>query len=150
MLHLSKMVQVFGQCSLLFLMIGFLGACTNKTTYKVDGTTYSVVKIKDSGELYSTYEMGAEDEEALKKQGLSGSKIETVKKMANEDNWPSGIATLDAREENRPKIKEYMTYKVAEFDGKSLLIVPSSRNQKMPEKMRPSKDIYFIIGNTGL
>ncbi|MFN8287567.1 MAG: hypothetical protein U0V74_12470 [Chitinophagales bacterium] len=125
---------------------------TGVQTYS--GTTVSAqkgvrMKITDSGDLYSTYDIEGTSEAVSEiKRVASGSYYDIVK-TAKESAWPAGIATLDARDKVRTKMNDYVVYKVAEFDGKYLLKVPADENKHMPYNMRADYDFYFVIGTTG-
>lgn len=108
------------------------------------------VHITDSGELYSTFNLeGDEDAKAELRKVVSAYELTNIIKYSVEDNWPSGIATLSARDENRPKIALYHTYLLGTFDSKGVLVIPADENKHMPSNMLPSRDIYFIMGNSG-
>lgn len=120
--------------------------------YKFAGKKYTLVKIADSGELYSTYEFNGDDRKTMIGQGLTDPDIRKIEKYGVEQNWPKAIATLEGRDEVRPQILMYNTYKIAELGKgeKWILIVPAGKNKHMPENMRPATDIFFIMGKSGM
>lgn len=72
--------------------------------------------------------------------------------LANEKGWPDGINNYEAREKVRAKMKDYHAYFVGSFEGNSLLYIPESENQDMPEDMRPltEEGIFFVLKSNGV
>ena len=140
--------------SVLFLAFSFslfLLAC-GASVYSFAGKKAPAATIIDSGELYSTYEIAVSDRKELIKQGLKDEDIRKIEKYSKEENWPKGIADLDARENVRPEIAKYNTYKVGTLGGgeKWVLLIPAKKNKHMPAAMRSETDIFFIIGSAGM
>jgi len=114
----------------------------------------SPIQIINSGELLSTYNLaGAENEKAEIRKQVGEKLLQDIINNSQESNWPQGISTLDARNSNRPRINEYVAYKVASFgsDGQFVVLrIPASQNQFQPYNLIPKRDIYFIIGKSGV
>lgn len=75
-----------------------------------------------------------------------------MSELANEKTWPDGINSYEAREKVRAKMKDYHSYFVGSFEGNSLLYIPESENQHMPENMRPltEEGIFFVLKSSGV
>ena len=107
-------------------------------------------KITDSGDLYSTYSWDEpKDKESLERQ-LGVRYAADVIKYSHEDNWPSGIATLDGRNANRAELNSYNIEQVADLGDKYVVVVSPTQNRDKPSNMKPSRDIYLIIAKTGV
>lgn len=108
---------------------------------------YQGVKVSDFGSLYSTY--GDEDLRKGLSDKFSATKLAFIIENANESAWPDGIATLDKRNQNRPKMYDYKLYKAATFgnDSYTLLLVPAAENKHMQADMQPGHDIYFVVSS---
>jgi hypothetical protein len=97
--------------------------------------------------VYATYNLGddAEGLAALEKQGLSKAEIEAVVFRSHERNWPVGI---DSFEKRYPKLKDFKklkAYRLAKWEDKVLLAIPSEANRKVPEGIRPLIDVYMVF-----
>ena len=133
-----------------YFVIGKAGVQSYSTPVNTgSGNKGQRMKITDSGDLYSTYDIEGTDEAVSAIKKAASADYYNIIKYAKEGGWPTGIATLDARDEVRSKMNDYVVYKVAEFDGKYLLKVPAAENKHMPANMRADYDFYFVIGQTG-
>ncbi len=114
--------------------------------------------ISNPGDLYSTFNLKGNESarELLIDSGiLTEEDFSIMVARANEDGWPSGIATLDGRLALREKMKEYVAYYLLDFgaDGEYTMIwIPQDENQHMPANMRPKDDqgMYFILKSEGV
>ena len=108
------------------------------------------VKILDFGELYSTFSWQAEDVAALK-ASLGSAMADAVVSKSAEENWPKGIASLDARSQNRPLMAGYTTFYLTALDAtRAILFVPAVENSGMATDMQPAGDIYFIVNSSAV
>ncbi|TXI84105.1 MAG: hypothetical protein E6Q37_09070 [Crocinitomicaceae bacterium] len=104
-------------------------------------------KIVNPGALYSSYDF-EEDHGKLKPAiRVSGSSADVTRIItySNETNWPAAMQQLDSRISNRANIQLYTVYKILHTSDYCILIVPAAENKHMPENMRPSQDIFFIM-----
>lgn len=123
----------------------FLLATFFLISYSAVFAQYQGAKVSDFGSLYSTY--GDDDLRTGLSGKFSATKLAFIVENANESAWPEGIATLDRRNQNRPKMYNYKLYKVATFgnDSYTLLLVPAAENKHMEPDMQPGHDIYFVV-----
>ena len=106
------------------------------------------VSIIDPGQLYSTYEFSEGELEAT---SLPAKIQKDIITYGVESNWPESIQGLGFRTDNPEKMKKYKVYKIAEInENRCILVVPAKENKKMPKGMKPSRDIYFIMGLDGI
>lgn len=113
---------------------------------------FPIVRITNSGELFSTYDL-ADDTDAMaamKSAGLSSPEIGRVLAGCHESNWPEGISTLDRRQDRRAQIAEYRVRQVTSWADHCLLVVLAAENGHMPEGMASSDDFFFIMGSSGI
>ena len=64
---------------------------------------------------------------------------------SHERNWPVGI---DSFEKRYPKLKDFKklkAYRLAKWEDKVLLAIPSEANRKVPEGIRPLIDVYMVF-----
>lgn len=110
------------------------------------------VKIVDSGQLYSTYDIEAETAwHGPIKKAVGEKGLQDIIKYAKEENWPVGISNLDNWRENKLKMNNYTVYLLVDnLDGKIILHCPAAENQYMPSDLKPSRDIYFVMGSSGI
>lgn len=109
------------------------------------------VHIVDSGTLYSTYDLRGDAEAmAAIRDAVSPGEVDRLLEYAHERNWPRGIASLGDWSRNRDAVNAYVAYHVASFGDKEVLVVPAAENQHMIPELRPSRDIYFVIGQDGV
>lgn len=102
------------------------------------------------GSMYTTYKFTSADEDKITRI-VGADEFNRIDANCRETSWPSGISNLTAFFDNEDDIKEYTTYFVCRFaDNKVLLRVPEGENRSMPNQMKPSKTIYFIIGEDGV
>ena|ERR1044072_2525223 len=142
-------------CSFVALLL-FAASCN--TISNTAGTKFKKVTITDPGELFSTYHL-KEDPDAVAAinavKGITESEKDDIYKYATEENWPDGMATLQARLDNREEIKKYNAYLVTSFlthQNKKMHIikVPQSKNAHMKGKMALDHDIYIVISDLGI
>jgi len=107
------------------------------------------LSIINPGELYSTYELSASDKETLA-ASIGAAKLDAISKACNEDQWPSGIANLDARTENRELIKQYHITLVTNLGDNSIIEIKPDENKHLPAIMQSVSSFYFVIGSKGL
>ena len=133
------------------ILLLFVWAC-GATTYQLVDKKYASIVIQNPGDLYSTYEFTKSDRKELIEQGFKDELIRKIEKMSIESAWPEGIADLDGRLEMRDAFKTYKAFKVAQIGAgeKVILAIPAKANKKMSPKMRPSQDIFFVMGATGI
>lgn len=111
--------------------------------------TKEAITVTDFGELYSTYEITADDERVIIEQ-TSAPELRKIKTAYTETQWPSSINTLDGRNANRDKMYKYSLYKVATLSSGAIIVcAPAAENIHMPEGLKPSKDLYFVVGASG-
>ncbi|MBX7242560.1 MAG: hypothetical protein K1X92_12530 [Bacteroidia bacterium] len=137
----------------IYFVIGKDGVEPTGATYAAASPSgLKKVRIVDSGQLYSTYDIQAETpwHDAIKKVvGENG--FQDVVTYSNEKNWPVGISNLDNWRENKLKMNDYTVYLlVGNLDGKVILYCPAGENQYMPSDLKPSRDIYFVMGLNGI
>ncbi|MFI5171916.1 MAG: hypothetical protein ACHQFW_05970 [Chitinophagales bacterium] len=118
--------------------------------YKVDGKKCVRVEITDPGEFYSTYNIEEAEIEMLKAQKVKPILLDHIINNHTEDKWPAQLGNLDSRVANPEKIKSYAVYKVAKMDDKFVLVVPASHNSDKGEGWAPTRDIFFVVGSTGV
>ena len=123
----------------------------NNPTTKTDISATSAgtpAKINGTGGMYSTFNLKTDENASLILVQLGNSLFNDVVIYCKEDQWPSGIATLSARDLVRDHMNEYKAYKIAEFDKQYILRIPASENKFMPSNMQLAHDIYFIINQS--
>lgn len=130
--------------SLIFLLL-LLPFISEAQFKKVDAT------IVDPGSLYSSYDFDEDPGKLKPAIRLTGTSADLAKiiKYSNESNWPIAMQQLDSRLANRSSIQLYKVYKILHTSNFCILIVPATENKHMPENMRPSQDIYFIMNLNG-
>lgn len=133
------------------MLLLFFYAC-GTTSYTLAGKTHPATFIINPSDLYSTYEFSKADRKELISQGFNDDMIRNIEKMANEANWPAAISNLDGRFQLRDQLKQYKAFKIAQIGAgeKAVVAIPAVQNKKMPENMRPIKDIFFIMDVSGL
>lgn len=107
------------------------------------------VKISDPGQLYSSYNLSREDENAIRKQ-VGDEGLSLIKSACHEEQWPKGIAAFDDRQKAREKIKQYKAFVVAQFSDKYILWIPAKKNKRMDDEMKSPNDFFFIVGKKGV
>ena len=133
------------------MLLLFFYAC-GATSYTLAGKTHAATFIINPSDLYSTYEFSKSDRKELLAQGFNDDLMRNIEKMANETNWPTAISNLDGRFQLRDQLKQYKAFKIAQIGAgdKAIVAIPAAQNKKMPENLRPSKDIFFIMAASGL
>ncbi len=107
----------------------------------------SLIKIKDFGEMYSTFNWETANVAALK-ANLGEDMANKVVKKSVESAWPAGIASLGARNQNRSLMAGYTTFYLTALDEhRAILFVPAVENSWMAPDMQPVGDIYFVINS---
>lgn len=107
------------------------------------------VHVLDYDQLYSTFAWQPEVKTAL--QVELGSMADEIVIKSNEAAWPIGIASLDARTENRALMGAYTVFYITTLSsGQAVLFVPSVENSSMIAGMAPVEDIFFIISGNAL
>lgn len=107
------------------------------------------VRITDAGELYSTFDLGdSEASSALRR--MFGASYNKMLKRSTESGWPSGLATLSSRQDNRDAIESFVAYEVYRFGQYVVLVIPASENTGQPADLRSSEDFYMIFNEPGI
>jgi len=107
------------------------------------------ISITNPKELYSTYDFSTADKENVI-AAVGVEKYEDINRACHENQWPSGIANLDSRNENRDQLLQYHITMVTTLDDKSIVEVKPDENKHMPEFMQSVTSFYFVIGSEGL
>lgn len=131
---------------------GFSGGSGTKFDAQTTNFNFTPVRIVDTGPLYSTFDLGSKTQfHSEIKKTVTQKALDKIITYSAEGNWPSGISTFSARELVRPDMKNYVAYRVAQFDGnsKAVLWIPAAKNKHMTGTMKPTEDFYFIIENKG-
>lgn len=106
-------------------------------------------KIVAPGDLYSTYNLSKAEEETIARQvGAEG--LSQIKAACREEKWPESISEFSSRQRHKEQIKKYKVFKIASFSDKLILWVPTAKNKKMEEGMRPERDFFIIIKKSGV
>ncbi len=102
--------------------------------------------LKPDG-VYATFDLGDVPEalDALDKQGLSKAEVEAVVFRSHERNWPDGIDSFEKRYPKLNQLKKYKAFRLARWDDKVLLVIPSELNKKAAAGLRPYLDIYMVF-----
>ncbi|MDX2287091.1 MAG: hypothetical protein NW241_23195 [Bacteroidia bacterium] len=110
------------------------------------------VRLTNTGELYSTPRLRSNAEAvAALRDHLGPARTEVILSRIEEDSWPEGIATLDARNTSRPLLQDYHAWLLLKLpDGYSaILMLPAAENRHMPESLQLTGDIFWNIGLSG-
>lgn len=136
----------------LFLIFVLLSSCKSNYYTLKDGSKCKQVKISDPSELYSTYCLAKSprDQQDLLTQGISEAQLQEICNYSLETAYPLALTQLEQREKLWEQMKKYNAYLVGNFADKYLLVIPQSRNQKIPKYLIPDRDIYFIMGENGV
>lgn len=105
--------------------------------------------IIDPGQLYSTFEFSAEDQQAII-AAVGAEKYTEINNAIHESQWPSGLATLDKRTQNRELIRKFSVTVIMTLSDKSIIEIAPGNNLTMPAELRSDKPFYFFIGTEGL
>ena len=106
--------------------------------------------VLDFGQLYSTFDWDLAAVAELK-ASLGAALAETVVRASTEAAWPSGIASLEARTQNRPLMASYKLYYLTTVgEDKTVLVAPVADNRQMPENMQSTGDLYFLVSNSAV
>lgn len=110
------------------------------------------VWITDPGELYSTYQISENEISLIKSTNkkITGGLIDDIIADHLETAWPSSLQILSNRVDNPDIVMSYATYKISKFDDKYIIIIPASLNKGMENGWSPQKDVYFVIGESGV
>lgn len=107
-------------------------------------------KVIDFGQMYSTYNWDEENTAALRAK-VGNALTEKIVLASVESAWPSGIASLTERNNNRSKMAAYTVYYLTTFNESIVVLqVPATENRGMSADMQPASDIYFIINKSGV
>ncbi|GEM_PF-5597132 len=107
----------------------------------------SLIKVKDYGELYSTFKWEPA-QMAMLKANLGDATANAVIQKSTEAAWPKGIASLGTRAQNRASMTDYTTFYLTALDEyRAILFVPAVENSWMAEDMKPVGDIYFVVNS---
>ena len=117
---------------------------------ELDALSFIPVFIKDAGKIMSTFVITKRIEKTLLSHGLTKERIQIIKKMSQESNWPDRMKKLDFRLKNKKNIKKYKAFFEAEFKGGYIIRIPIEGNELMPKMMRPIKEFFIIIQKAGL
>jgi hypothetical protein len=162
-LYKAKILASFGEKSILLINPGDnlhmpLEMRSEKPFYFVintsgiSETTTEKVKeasITDPGQLYSTYNFSAEEKDKITST-VGEAQYEAINNSCHENQWPSGLSTLDSRNTVRDKMKEYHVNVVMVLGDVSIVQIDPDRNRHMPPDMLAQAPFYFIIGNNGV
>lgn len=132
----------------LILSSSLLNAQAKK--YKIEGKKCARVEITDPGELYSNYTLLDEDIEKMKIDNIKPYLLDNITNNHTEDRWPAEMKDLTSRVNNPEKIKSFVAYNVCKLEGKYILVIPAKHNSSMGEGWAPSKDIFIVIGESGV
>jgi hypothetical protein len=141
-----------GSIAALLLILFFIlpNAASAQKKYKTFGRKCVAMTLADPGEMYSTYKFSEEEGEKLTAAGMPETMMSDISDHYNEGSWPSAMNNLDSRLENTETIRMYKVFKVTEWDGKCLLVIPAKPNTKMPEGFKPVQDFYMVINVGGV
>ncbi|HRI60292.1 MAG TPA: hypothetical protein PK228_11230 [Saprospiraceae bacterium] len=107
-------------------------------------------KVLDFGQLYSTFNWEAPVITELK-ANLGDALAAKVINASTETAWPTGIASLDSRTQNRSQMAAYTVYYLTTVgENKAVLVVPAAENRAMPANMQSAGDIYFLVTRTAV
>lgn len=107
------------------------------------------VLITDFGQLYSSYDWKKSDVELTESLG----KILADEVMAGsiESAWPEGIRSVLSRVENRSLMAFYRVYYITTLKNTVVILgAKANENRHMPENMQSEKDIFFVVGHSGV
>ncbi|GEM_PF-3628421 len=107
------------------------------------------ISIVDPGQLYSTFEFSAVDQQTVVAT-VGAEKYNEINNAIHESQWPSGLATLDKRTQNRELIRKFSVTVIMALDDKSIVEIAPGNNSSMPAELRSDKPFYFLIGTEGL
>ncbi|MFT3885292.1 MAG: hypothetical protein QM724_07640 [Flavobacteriales bacterium] len=109
-------------------------------------------RITKPDEIYATYDIAADSvaRAALVRYGMSDPEIDAVVYRSQERNWPEGIDTFEERCAHIKDFKKYKALVGARWDDKVLLIVPATENKKLPTRLRPYVDMYFVYAGSAI
>ncbi len=60
------------------------------------------------------------------------------------------MANLDDRVDNHDIMQKFKAFKVAEIEKIFVLLIPSKLNQGLPKNFSQPKDIFLVIGKSGV
>ena len=127
-----------------FVLLCFCTASTGQTV------TQTPAKVTDFGQLYSTFNWDQKTTTELN-TALGSDWAAKVVASSVESAWPSGIATLQGRTDNRPLMATYKLYYLTTIDGsRAVLVAPAAENKHLPANMQSTKDIYFLFSRSAV
>lgn len=131
---------------LLLLVAASFTACTKG--FYIDGKKAQAVKITDMGEMYSTYNLSQAEKTEVSRQLNDKSLLDVIIRYTKEGTWPDAVNTLDDRLANRKTMERYNFYKLASFGNKTIVSVPSEKNQHMLAAYIPQGPMYIIFSSS--
>ncbi len=120
------------------------------STFAIGQTvTHTPAKVLDFGQLYSTFNWDEATTQELT-TALGAALAANVVAASVESAWPSGIASLEGRTENRPQMVNYKLYYLTTVDGKAVMLAPAAENRHLPATLQPANDIYFLLSSSAV
>ena len=115
------------------------------STFGQAPATLTPARILDFGQLYSTFNWDADSKAELQTR-LGKTLADQVIPASAETAWPSGIASLDGRTQNRLAMANYTVYYLTALTKSlAVVVVPAAENKHMPANMQAAGDIYFVV-----
>ena len=116
---------------------------------KMQAQVSSSYLITDPGEIYADYSFTSADRDSLTgKVGVQ--KFEEIDRSCHENQWPSGIASLENRGKVRDQFQEYKISLTATFGHKSIIEIEPRENKHMPAEMQSPVPFYIIINSIAI
>jgi hypothetical protein len=110
------------------------------------------IRWVDSAQMMSTPNL-PDDPDALAaiRAVVGEAGLQEVIDYSHERNWPGSMSTLQGRNDNRSAISSYVAYAAVDLkDGRYILWIPAAENQHMPANLRPTKNFFMMIGESGI
>lgn len=86
--------------------------------------------------------------------GLQQETIEAVLRGSEAKNWPVGLQNDTAFARNKLNVRNYNALLVCEYnngaENMSIVSVAHNHNYHMPDEMRSTEDVYFVVRNGGM
>lgn len=123
----------------------------NKETTAEDDK--NAIKILDPMKLYADYDLSNDDAAwslLVGSDEITEEDYDVLASLAQEDGWPTGINTYQARETNRSKMKDYKAYMALDYETKYqkhliMVYIPAEENRFMPKDMQPLNERGFFM-----
>lgn len=107
--------------------------------------------IIDPGKIMRSYTFTEADEKFFKKTADFKDEIPAIKATYKPAAWPRNIQATKGFNDNKEQIKKFVGYYVGKLPfGQVIVRIPADENDEMPELMRPSKTIYFVMEPEGV